>query len=383
MAWKRRSRPCLAVPPARFTLDEIDFAAFWIAFGAVGELAGQAATVQSTLAAGKIARLASGLTGARCIDGLVDDALGDGRILLEIGAQALVHKRLHGAGDVGVELALGLALELRLRQLDADDGDQALAHIVAAQILLHVLEESELLADGVDGARERAVRKPGKMRAAVDGVDVVGEAEDGLGVAVVVLQRDVHLDAVARGLHHDRLVVENCLAAVEMLDELGDAAGVLELGAAWLAGLGIGGALIGERDFEALVEEGHLAQSLGQGIVVELGDGEDRLVGQEMHLGSAPLAVSRHAQLAGGRTAAEVHLPGVAVAPDFDVELLRERVDATNADTVETAGNFVGGSVEFAAGMELGEHHLHRGTSSCRCPRPSCRRGCHGRRRRR
>jgi hypothetical protein len=49
----------------------------------------------------------------------------------------------------------------------------------------------------------------------------------------------------------------------------------------------------------------------------------------------------------------------VAVAPDLDVELLRERVDATDADAMQAAGDLVGGGVEFAAGMELGEHHLH------------------------
>ena len=132
--------------------------------------------------------------------------------------------------------------------------------------------------------RVSAVAEPGKVRAAVDGIDVVGEAEDGLGVGVVVLQRDVDFDAVARGLHDDGLVVQHGLAAVEMLDELGDAAGVTELGAASFAGLGVGSALVGERDFEALVEEGHLAQPLRQRVVVELGGGEDGLVGQKMTL---------------------------------------------------------------------------------------------------
>ncbi len=62
-----------------------------------------------------------------------------------------------------------------------------------------------------------------------------------------------------------------------------------------------------------------------------------------------------------GIAATEVHLPGVAVAPDLDVELLRERVNAADADAVQAAGDFVGGGVEFAAGMKLGEHHLDGG----------------------
>ena len=162
------------------------------------------------------------------------------------------------------------------------------------------------------------------MRAAVDGVDVVGEAEDGFGIAVVVLQRDVDLDGVAQSLHDDGLVMQDGLAAIEMLDEFGDAAGVAELGAARLAGLGVGGALVGERDFKALVEEGHLAQALRKGVVVEFGGGEDGFVGQEMNA-CVPrrLLVPAWRSSTGGNAGAEIHLPGVAVAPDLDVEFLR------------------------------------------------------------
>ena len=159
--------------------------------------------------------------------------LGDRRVLLEERAQALVDERLHDAGDVGVQLALGLPFELRLRQLHADHRDQSFANVVAGEVLFHVLEQSELLAGGVDGARQRRAEAR-QVRAAVNGVDVVGEAEHGLGVAVVVLQRDLHGHAVALGFHVDRLVVQHVLAAVQVLDELRDAAVVLELRASWL-----------------------------------------------------------------------------------------------------------------------------------------------------
>jgi len=43
----------------------------------------------------------------------------------------------------------------------------------------------------------------------------------------------------------------------------------------------------------------------------------------------------------------------VAVAPDLDVELPGERVDATDADAMQAAGDLVSGGVEFAAGMSL------------------------------
>ena len=98
-----------------FALDEIKFAAVGIALAAVGELAGKSAAVERALAASQIAGLARSFASAGGLNGLVDDAPGDGRILFEIHAEALIDERLHGAGDIGVELALGLAFELRLR----------------------------------------------------------------------------------------------------------------------------------------------------------------------------------------------------------------------------------------------------------------------------
>ena len=54
------------------------------------------------------------------------------RVLLEVLRQALGERVLDLALDLGVaQLGLGLALELRIRQLDADDRRQAFAHVVA------------------------------------------------------------------------------------------------------------------------------------------------------------------------------------------------------------------------------------------------------------
>ena len=64
-------------------LDQVEFAAVGIALGAVGQLAGQAAAVERAFAAGQVAGLAGRFAGARRFNGLVDDLLGDGRILLE------------------------------------------------------------------------------------------------------------------------------------------------------------------------------------------------------------------------------------------------------------------------------------------------------------
>ncbi len=87
------------------------------------------------------------------------------------------------------------------------------------------------------------------------------------------------------------------------------------------AGLGVGGALVGEGDLDALVEEGELAQAVGERVVVVLVHGEDGLIGQEVDLGALAGAGAHLAQQADGLAFAVVLLPGEAVAPDLDVEL--------------------------------------------------------------
>ena len=93
------------------------------------------------------------------------------------------------------------------------------------------------------------------MRAAVNGIDRVREGKNIFGVAVVVLQRDfdIHLGALA--FHVDGRIVEHLLAAIQVLDEFGDAAGEAEFGF-------LVAALVVERDFQAFVEEGELAEAL-------------------------------------------------------------------------------------------------------------------------
>ena len=76
------------------------------------------------------------------------------------------------------------------------------------------------------------------------------------------MQRDLQCHSVALGFHVNGLIVQHLLAAVQMLDEFRDAAGVFEFVALGLSSLGVGGALIGERDEQTLVQKGQLAQAL-------------------------------------------------------------------------------------------------------------------------
>ena len=141
---------------------------------------------------------------------------------------------------------------MRLRQLHADDRNQAFAHIVPGQVFFHVFEQAHLLAGVVDGARERSA-EAGKMRPAIHGIDIVRKTEDRFGVAVVVLQANLHGHAIAFGLHVNRTVVQHCLAAIQVLNELSDAAVVFEFRRLGFAGFRIACAFVSQRDQQTFV----------------------------------------------------------------------------------------------------------------------------------
>ena len=98
------------------------------------------------------------------------------------------------------------------------------------------------------------------MRAAIHGIDGVGEGKNIFRVAVVILQRDFHFHVVALAFDVDRRIVQHAFAAIQMLDEFGDAAGEAEFGF-FVA------ALVLQRDFQALVQESQFAQALRQSVV--------------------------------------------------------------------------------------------------------------------
>ena len=66
----------------------------------------------------------------------LDDPPGDRGVFLEVRAEFLVDDGVDDALDLAVaELGLGLAFELRVGHLDADDGGQAFADVVAGHRL--------------------------------------------------------------------------------------------------------------------------------------------------------------------------------------------------------------------------------------------------------
>ena len=86
----------------RVALDQENFGLLWIADGAIGQFAGQRSAVEYPLAPGQFARFACRLACAAGLHDLVDDPLGDVRVLFEVGTQCFGGKRIDDAFDFAV-----------------------------------------------------------------------------------------------------------------------------------------------------------------------------------------------------------------------------------------------------------------------------------------
>ncbi len=96
----------------------------------------------------------------------------------------------------------------------------------------------------------------------IDGVDIVRKTKNRFRVRVVILQPDFDMYLIFVRFHVYRFVMERLFAAIQMLNKLGDPAGVFELSVLRLSRLRIRGALIGQRNNQTLVKECQFAQPL-------------------------------------------------------------------------------------------------------------------------
>ena len=339
----------------RIALYDEQLAVGRILLGAVGELAGQRAAVQGALAADQLLGLAGRLARPRGVDGLADDPAGDRRVLLEVCSEGLVDGRLDDPLHLAVpQLGLGLALELGVPQLHADDGGEPLADVIAGQRLCVLLQQVVRVRVVVDRAGERRLEAD-QVGTAFARVDVVGECKDVFRIAVVVLEGDLKDQVILLDAEVDGLV-QRGLGLVQVLDERHDPALVPE---DLLLGRLL--AFVLERDRQALVQEGQLAQTLGQDVEAELRALEDLGVRLERDLGAAPFGLAGDLQGGGGLAALVVLLEDLAVLPDLHLQPCRERVYDRDAHAVEAPRHGVGALLELPAGMEHGEGDLGGG----------------------
>ena len=309
--------PLLGGTTGGIPFHDVQLALRRVALGTVGQLARQRSALQRALAAGQLARLAGGLARGGGEDGAFNDLAGDGGILLQELPELLVDDRADDTLDLAVaQLGLGLALELRLRHLHAHHGRQALADVVAGHLGFLVLHQLVRAGVGVHRAGQRAA-EAAQVRATLVRVDVVGVGEERLVVMVAPLERDLHAHSVLLLLEVDDLGMDGIAVAVDVRDELADAALVMELLLALRK-------LLAQGDVDALVQEGQLAQPVHHRVPVELQHAEDLGVGREGDLRAGGLGLADHLQLRHRVAALETHVVDLAVAADLGFQPLAD-----------------------------------------------------------
>ena len=234
IAWIRGSRPWRAEPPAESPSTMKTSHSSGLVDWQSDSLPGRPPPPSRPLrlrARSRALRAAIRADAAACALRTMSLALGG--VLLEPGAELVVDDPLHEALGLGVaELGLGLALELRLGELDRDDRGQALADVVAGDPVLALLDQAPLLAPVVDQGGERGAEAL-LVGAALVGVDGVGEGVHRLGEARCSTASRPRGSCGPRplgrlGLEADDRRVGLVLAPVEVLDVVDQAAVVLE-----------------------------------------------------------------------------------------------------------------------------------------------------------
>ena len=355
-----RVAPHLRGTAGGITLDDVDLGLRRVVLAAVDQFARHAVRLQRRLAPHEFAGAARGLARVRRLHRLFEDGLRHSRVLLEELAQLVVHDARHERADLGVaELCLCLALELRLRQLHADDGRQALAQVGTLEVVVFVLQESLFAAVIVERARQGFLEAL-LVRAALGRLDVVRERVQALGKARVVLHRHLGhgIALLARQVNDLRMQRLKAVLLVDEIDEAPDAALVHHA-----LGLLVSRALVRQRDAHARVQERFLAQAAVQNVVVVLENFEHLGVGLELDRRTVRLACrAQRLQHAVRDAALEALAVLHAVLANSHDQPLRQRVHNARADAVQTARNLVARvlAAELAARVKHREHDRHR-----------------------
>ena len=112
---------------------------------------------------------------------------------------------------------------------------------------------------------------------------------------------------------------------------------------------------------EALVQEGHFAETLGERIVVIHNRvGEDFRVWPEGDHGARMIGVANAMELLDRFAALKRDFMLTAIAAHDNLEARGKRIHARNADAVQAAGNLIALAAEFTARMEDGKNDLDR-----------------------
>ena len=322
---------------------------------AVAQLAGQVEAVRGgALARHRLLGGPARGAGPGREDDARDDRLRDADVVVQPVLEGGAHQPVDRRRQLGVvQAVLGLTLELRVGDEDAEHADEALADVVGGQRdpLRGEAVGLDEVADGLADARPQPVLV-GPARAGGNAVDVAAQMLVG---GLRPLQHEVDPGAVrvvVAGEPERRLVHRRRLPVGD------DAPRVVGQPVLVMEAVGPSRRLVGEGDGHPPVEvAGHL-QPLGDDVGVEGRGREDGGVGPEEDRRAAAAGGAEPAQRGDRPAPGEALLPARPVAGGGGDELLRQGVDDARPHPVQSPRGAVRPVLELAARVEGGEYHL-------------------------
>ena len=116
--------------------------------------------------------------------------------------------------------------------------------------------------------------------------------------------------------------------------------------------------LVRQRNRDALVQKGQLADAQTQGIIAVFSFRKDAGIRQEVDGRAGNLAVALFIKLLRCLALAELDAIAFAATTHLDLHLFAQRVNAGNTNAMQTAGNLVAAIAELAACVQHGHDNL-------------------------
>src|SRR5579885_806268 len=170
------------------------------------------------------------------------------------------------------------------------------------------------------------------MRAAINRVDIICKGENIFRVAVIVLERKLHVHVFLVGFGKDRRGMESFLVPVQVFDEFGDPALITKFSFLVVP-------LIFQDNCESFIQKREFTEPLRQRVVIKLDGTEDGTVRKESDFRSAAVGLSGLFQRTCRLAESVGLLPGVLVAPYLQLQPFGQSVYNRYADAVQTARN--------------------------------------------
>ncbi|MPM70900.1 hypothetical protein SDC9_117861 [bioreactor metagenome] len=194
------------------------------------------------------------------------------------------------------------------------------------------------------------------MHAALWGADVIGEGENDLVIAVVILQSHLGHGGIPLARHVDDGLMQGVFVAVDVGNKLPDAPLKVHLMGSFLFRAGIY-----RTDAKPGIEKRLLPHTGMKGLIVKNGFLKHLGVRLEGDLGAVGVAFSYHGEGLGNRAPGKLHLVYLSVLVDLHLQPFRQGVHHRGAHAMEAAGDLIAAAAEFSAGVEDGKHHLQGG----------------------